>query len=272
MPRVRVTEPVEKHIVITNIARGSATFRLIGVEPLILYRMSEKSLRELLFPSKKKNKNERESTLKHDPRAEFQASPYRLTPHHSWFPRDSKASGLPTLLCHVSTAFKGALMGAALDIPGAAKTEVGRLILVKGDRVPIYGVPKLHMAPVRLQNMNKTPDIRTRCIVPEWACQVEIEFNRPQFTFESVANLLNAAGMMQGVGDWRPGKGKGVYGQFRIVSDGTDGEKAWERIVKTGELAAQVKAMEEEEPYDDESSELLEWFDTESKRREIKAA
>jgi hypothetical protein len=102
--------------------------------------------------------------------------------------------------------------------------------------VPIYGIPKLVMDPVRNSDMNRTPDIRTRCIVPEWACQIEITFVRPLMRVNEVVKLLAAAGLTQGIGDWRPEKGKGTYGQFQIV-EATNAD--WKRIVAKAGRGAQ---------------------------------
>lgn len=248
----------ESEIVVVDIDHARVQFRLLGTRPIILYRMSEKAWRELLLPSRKKNAIEKASTLKHDPLAEFAASPYRNKP------------GADTLLCHLSTAFKAAIRATGVDIPGASKAQLGRLTFVEGEHVDIYGIPQLLMSVVRSAGMNKTPDIRTRCIVPEWACTISIVFTRPHLTLETVGALVAAAGIMQGVGDWRPQKGSGNFGQFRIVSS-KDDEKAFARIVKTGGYAVQKEAMINPAAYDEESRELLEWFGVESRRREFKA-
>lgn len=194
--------------------------------------------------------------LKHDPRAEFQASPYIL--------KDERA---PTLLAHLATAFKKSLMGAALDMPGAKKAQIGRLVWVNGDYVPIYGVPKIFMSVVRSADINRTPDIRSRAIVPHWAARVSFNFVEPLIKPQAVANLLAAAGMIQGVGDWRPEKGAGNYGQFEIV-DAED--PRFVEVVATGGREAQLAAMNEPTCYDDETEELLTWFDDELQRRKLK--
>lgn len=232
------------------------SFCLLGLSPIILNRLSEKAKGQLLFPPPKKNAAEKASTLKHEPLKEFRASPY-LNPDESG----------PTYLRHLSTAFKGSLRSAALDIPGANKSQVGRLTYVNGDYVDIYGVPQLLMSVTRNSDINHTPDIRTRAIVPKWACRVDVTFVKPLLKEQTVANLFAAAGIMQGVGDWRPGKGSGTYGQFKLVEE-TDPEFA--KIIKTGGRAAQQAAMDDPEAYDVETEELLTWFDAEINRRGFK--
>ena len=73
--------------------------------------------------------------MKHDPIAEFRASVYRM-------PKDDD----PTVLAILPTAFKGAMGTAALDMPGAKRTQIGRLVYVHGELLPVYGVPKVFMA------------------------------------------------------------------------------------------------------------------------------
>ena len=133
--------------------------------------------------------------------AEFRASPYRL--------RDDDA---PTLIGVPASAFKGAMMTAALDLPGAAKSKIGRLLWGEGDLVPVFCIPEVFLAITRSADINKTPDVRSRAIVPEWAAEIAITYTTPILNETSVINLLAAAGQICGVGDWRPEKGKGTYG------------------------------------------------------------
>ena len=154
-------------------------------------------------------------------------------------------------------------------MPGAKRTQIGRLVYVHGELLPVYGVPKVFMAVTRSADMNKTPDIRTRALVPEWACKLRIEFTKPVLREQSIANLLAAAGFQSGVGDWRQEKGSGSYGSFRLVSDD---DPDFVRICSTQGRDAQVQALEEPEAYNDETSEMLAWFDVEMKRRGFKVA
>ena len=253
------TKPIEKasEISIMEVVKGQMEFCVLGLTPLIMNRMSQKVWFELLAP-RKKTRSELEAKLKHDPIQEFRASPYLMP--------DAKA---PALLALLPTAFKRAMGTAALDMPGAKKTQIGRLVYVQGEYLPVYGVPKVFMAITRSADMNKTPDVRTRAILPEWACKLSIEFTKPILREQSIANLLAAAGFQSGVGDWRQEKGSGSYGSFKLVSAD---DKDFVRIMKTQGRAAQKKAMDEPEPYNDETSEMLAWFDVEIKRRGFKVA
>lgn len=246
----------DSEIQILEINTGRIEFCVLGKTPLILNRMSEKAQRELLMPKGRKNAAEKASSLKHDPLQEYRASVYR----------DPKATA-PTYLLMMSTAFKGALRSAAMDLPGSSKAQIGRLTFVEGQYVSIYGVPQIFMSVTRSADMNRTPDIRTRAIVPEWACRLAVTFVKPILREQAVANLLAAAGITMGVGDFRPEKGKGNFGQFELVSeDNAD----FQRIMQLGR-EPQVAALESPEAHDAETEDLLAWFDVELKRRGFKA-
>lgn len=251
----------DTEVTLIEFARERMTVRLVGVTPIILYRMSEKAKRELLLPRAATNRAARAQTLKHDPLAEFRESPYKLPP------------GSPTLLCHLATAFKSSMRNCAVDMPGASKAQLGRMLYVEGERVPIYGVPRLHMAITKQAGIAKTPDVRTRCIVPEWAAELSVVFMRPHLTLDNVANLIAGAGLMQGVGDWRPEKGSGTFGQYRLVNWEDKADRgAYEAIVKRGGYDAQQAAMDSPEAYDDEAREMLAWFAVETSRRQLRIA
>lgn len=241
---------------ILKVSTGSFECCIVGTSPLVLNRMSEKAKHELLMPKGRKTATERAISLKHVPIEEYRASAYTL-----------KDASRPTLLALMSTAFKGALRSAALDMPGAKKAQIGRLTYIEGEFVGIYGVPKLFMSIVRSADMNKTPDVRTRAIVPTWACTLRVTFVQPLIRAQAVANLLAAAGITIGVGDGRPEKGAMSYGQFRIA-DKDDAE--FRRIVKEGGRKAQQAALDAPVCYDDETTELLSWYDDERAKRQLK--
>lgn len=237
---------------VMEVSRGEIEFCVKGASPIILNKLSEKVKRELLLPKGRKTATEKAGSLKHNPYAEFRSSAHWVAP------------GSDTLLAIQTTAFKGAMMTAALDMEGLTKASVGRHVYVTGDYVGIYGVPKLLMSAVRSADMNKTPDIRTRVIVPEWAAKVRVRFVKPLMRDKIVANLMAAAGIISGVGDFRPEKGKGAYGQFELVS-ADDAEH--KRITKEGKRGVQVSAMNSPEMYDEDTADLMAWWVDEAKNR-----
>jgi hypothetical protein len=242
--------PAGIEIAIESVEVETARFCIVGTTPLLMNALSAKAKRELLLPKGKKSGAEKATSLKHDPVAEFFDSTYRLP------------SG-PTALGMSAAAFKAAISDAALRVPGAKKTEIAQLCWIDGAtgmRIPVWGVPMLHMSAVRSADMNKTPDIRTRAMLPEWATIVTLKFAVPQLSGLAVTKLLSAAGLLMGVGDFRQQRGAGNHGQFQIVPEG---DATFRRIVASGGRAEQIAALANPQPVDDESGELLDWFERE---------
>jgi len=254
--KIMTTKKAEKgSIEIVEVKKEYLKIGIVGTTPIILNRMSEKVRQELLLPKGRKTAAEKKGSLKHDPIEEYRSSPYRMP------------EGQPTYLGFMCSAFKGAMRVAALDLPGSSKAQIGRLVYVEGDLVPLYGIPRLFMAITRQAGMNATPDVRTRAIVPRWGVVLNISFVTPIMKQPAVVNILAAAGITSGVGDWRPEKGKGDYGQFKVVS-AEDPELV--EIINEGGRDVQIAAMQSPVPYDIETQELLGWYDEEVVKRGYK--
>lgn len=229
---------------------GSMTIWIKGITPLICNRMAAKAKRELLFPRGRLSKGDRDNRLKHDPLAEYRDS---VTIRHG--------AG-PTKLVFPAPAVKGSMATAALETKGTNKTQIGRLVWVKGYSLDLYGVPQMMMAIVRSADMNKTPDVRTRAILPEWCMSVTILFVKPQLNEKAILQLLSNGGIIVGLGDFRQEKGKGNFGQYQIVQ-----EAECKTIVKTGGYKAQEEALKNPTFFDADTDELLAWFEEEIKVR-----
>ena len=242
-----------KSITVDLVKTGSIECFIVGTTPMIHNAFSAKAREMILDPPKKKNEAERASTVKHDPLCEFRASVYR----HSGDDR-------PTRLMFPVGAFKRAISDCALDMPGARKAQIGRLVWIEGRDVDVYGIPLLSMMAVRLADMKRTPDIRTRAILPEWCCKLTIRFVEPLVNETVIANLLANAGLIIGIGDFRQQKGAGSYGQFSLVNED---DEEWHRIAESGGRVAQDAALAAAVPYDEEARSLLEYHAESLKRR-----
>lgn len=192
-------------LVIEPIKMRSVIVHLVGISPLIMHRFAFKAWQELLYPSQKKNKAERASSLKHQPLEEYRGCLYCNRD-----PGQAALFHIPNGMLHQ------ALAAAALDMPGATRTAMERWTSVVDLNINLFGVPQMFMSMVRSSDQNRTPDVRTRPIFPQWACSIEISYKIDPLTDSSVINLLAAAGTIVGFGDWRPQKG-GPYGKFKIV-------------------------------------------------------
>ncbi len=234
-------------IVIESLRTGTAIVGLIGESAYVSNRMSAKVKQSLLSPEdpglKRRTASERAQGTKHDPLAEYQGAIHRMP------------EGSEPLLAIPAVQVKRALAAVAKDVPGANKAQLGRLVWLPGELLPLFGLPQLHMAVVRMADMSHTPDIRTRAAVRTWATIVEIRYVMPLLTESGILNLLAAAGQIIGVGDGRQEKGVFSFGQFEVVSVDDPRLKA---IVTRGNRAAQEKAMASPTFYDDESLQLYE--------------
>ena len=252
MAMAKKTESVE--IKVPGINMSTVEIGILGTSPMIFNAVADKARRELLFPSgRKTTEADRAGVLKHEPHSEYKNSTYR-----------HRLNDKPTRLHFPSTSFKKAMGTAALDLPGTKKAQIGRLSWVEGYTIDIYGKPELLMSVVRNSDPGHTPDIRTRAILSEWGTIIKVSFVQPRLQANSIANLLAAAGITVGVGDFRQEKGAGSFGQFRIC-DVNDPELR--RIMKEGGRKVQDAALEKPGFFDLESEELFLWFYEEIERR-----
>jgi hypothetical protein len=247
-------EKAETTVEIQRLVLGNATFFLLGTSPLMMNRLAKKAKEELLLPGRRKNKAALEAVMKHDPPAEYRDSVYRC-----------RETTDPTLVHMPAGAFKKAMSQAAIDIPGASKAQIGRLVKIMTPTVHVYGKPFLSMLPVRLQGIRKTPDIRTRAIFPKWCCKIEVRYVRSIIREQDVLNLVDAAGIIVGVGDGRTEKGTFDLGSWEIVEHN---DPRWHEIVKSGGRKVQEAALAHPEADDADSEEMLAWYLQEIVRRE----
>jgi hypothetical protein len=245
-------EDKQTEINIQPLKVGVIKLRIIGMTPLYQNRMASKAKQQLLVGGQRKSKADR-AHIKHQPEAEYRDSAQTL-PHG------------PTALGINVIAVKAAMATAALETAGLTKTSAQRLIYMPGDFAPLYGTPQLKMDVVRSADINKTPDVRTRCFVPRWGAEIEIKFVTPQLSASSVINLLCNAGVLVGVGDFRQEKGKGNFGSFRVLAEG-EKDAEWDALVKDHGRKAQLAALKDPEYADADTADLMEFFFSEVKRR-----
>ena len=233
---------------IHTLKQGRIKLRMLGQTPMYFNSMGSKSMRDLLVGSGKKE-------IKHNPEQEFRDSIYKKTEGD-------------TLLCFPAAGVKGAMSTAALETAGITKTSVQRLIFLPESQIQIWGKPYLKMDIVRSADMNKTPDVRTRAYLPNWCAEIEIRFVTPTLSAMSIASLLQNAGTIVGIGDFRQEKGRGSYGTFSVASsvDMGDQQAIWDDITQDGR-SVQELAMEHPECADEQTRELMQFIQEERLRR-----
>ena len=241
-------------LLVKKLTQGFVEFHIVGESPLLFRQMAAKARQSLLNPPPStKGSTNKADKIKHDPIREF---------------RDSMGTlpGGPTLACLPATAFKGAIMSAAVEDVGSTKAQMGRLTNVEGEYVPIWGKPMIHSDMVRLSGQNRTPDVRTWAIMPEWATKIMVRYVTPPLNGSAIGNLLANAGIFIGVGDGRPEKGKKSFGRFRIA-DKDDSD--YKRITEQFGRQPQVEALSSPDYYTEETKELLSEFFADIANREM---
>lgn len=237
---------------VAPLKRASVRLRIIGTTPMFQNRMAEKAKQQLLVGGQKKGKADR-VLIKHNPIDEYRSSA-EIIP------------GGPTALGLKVVAVKAAMATAALETPGLSKTGAQRLLFMPGEFAALYGTPQLRMDVVRSADVAKTPDIRSRCFLPRWGAELDIQFIVPQLSVLSVVTLLCNAGILIGVGDYRQEKGKGGFGTFRVLGDGED-DPEWDDLVANHGREAQEAALREPQYANTETEELMAFYASEVKRR-----
>ena len=68
--------------------------------------------------------------------------------------------------------------------------------------------------------MGSNKDLRYRPIIHDWECEFDLEFFPSMITMESIINLINAAGQLNGIGEWRPSapKASGQWGRYQVTT------------------------------------------------------
>ena len=234
--------------------QGRIKLRMIGQTPLYFNSMGAKAWRDLLVGGGKKTAAEKKN-IKHNPEQEFRDSVYK------------KSTG-DTYLCFPAAGVKGAMATAALETEGIKKTSVQRLIFLPESQIQVWGKPYLKMDIVRSADMNKTPDVRTRAYLPNWCAEVDIKFVTPTLSAFSIVSLLQNAGTIVGIGDFRQEKGRGSYGTFSVASSEEMGEQQeiWDDITQEAREVQEL-AMEYPECADEQTRELMQFIQEERLRR-----
>lgn len=241
-------------IEIPALKRATIKLRLIGTTPMFQNRMTEKAKQSFLAGSSGEGKGKKKTgEIKHHPLDEFRSSAEQMD------------TG-PTALGVRVIAIKAAMCTAALETAGITKTSAQRLIFMPGELFPLYGTPQLRMDIVRSAGIGATPDIRTRAFLPRWGTEIEVSFITPQLGVASIATLLANAGVLVGIGDFRQEKGKGSFGGFRVITaDQPDPE--WDELVANHGRAAQELALANPAYANEETSELVDFYLSEMRRR-----
>lgn len=212
------TQDIEaRPISIVRLHRKTVLVPIIGITPLIVHRFDEKARKIMLDNMQRSEKAQvRAKKDPKDPKAEYEASRYRMADGSDGFP---------------ATAFKTAMVDSARFFgKEVTMVQLRQVLFVQGtgpdQLVRITGDISMREDAVKV-GMGGT-DLRYRAMFSDWSATLEIHFLESQIDLSSVVNLIDAAGN-GGVGEWRPSspKGKsGTYGQFAVDLATMSGEEA----------------------------------------------
>lgn len=198
---------------------------LIGDTPLIMHAWSEKAKRMMLEAQQGKAKGKKKEIK--NPVDDFIQSMY-------WLSGKPDTDGMDEEQC--KEAFENAIQnGAKFGFPvtafkQAAISAAYRMGYTK-DKMSLRGVFFISTdygdmaeivsdTPVIREDMVKigmgTADLRYRGEFRNWHTTFRIKYNvNGQYSLENILNVLNAGGMVCGVGEWRPER-DGQFGMFHV--------------------------------------------------------
>lgn len=193
---------------------GLMEVTLIGDSPLIVHAWSHKAKLEMLAKQTKQPKGAREAK---DPKADYEASMYRLADGGHGFP---------------SVAFKTAAVTAGTSVAGLTKIQARQAFHVVGEDVDVKGAFEGSISRINLARIEGEPqmredlvrvgmgtaDLRYRAEFPEWHTRVLVRYNANVLSEAQILNLLNISGFACGIGEWRPER-DGQYGLFHVATE-----------------------------------------------------
>lgn len=209
------TKKADMAIELPTLKLGLMEVTLIGDSPLIVHAWSHKAKLEMLAKQMKTARGAKEAK---DPKADYEASMYRLADGGYGFP---------------SVAFKAAAVTAGTSVAGLTKIQARQAFHVVGEDVDVKGAFEGSVSRVNLARIEGAPpqlredmtrvgmgvaDLRYRAEFPAWHTKVLVRYNMGVLSESQILNLLNTAGFACGVGEWRPER-DGQYGLFHVATE-----------------------------------------------------
>jgi hypothetical protein len=203
-------------IMIPRIQPCMAKFTIVGTAPLVVCAWSHKARKQILdkqmFDAAKEGG--RLKKAKHEPKKpeeDYQASLYKSS--DGW-------TGIP------ASGVKGCLVNACRGVDGLPMTVAQRMMFVKADGIStegqglvrIRGEHHMHEGMVRIDR-GESVDIRFRAMYDNWEIDLCIEYLQNLISVQAIGNLIETAGFIEGLCEWRPGAPKsktGEWGRFQL--------------------------------------------------------
>lgn len=230
MANTKKTETVE----IKPIEMETVKLRIVGDTPLIMHAWSAKAKREIL--EKELGATKTKAREPKNPIADFCASMYWLTPMPEEFTEEAVAKALENARFGFPvTAIKQAAISAAYrmgwskdkaSLRGAFFIEPDTDFYYGGDLKVNYAKKTVDIVPnqllrnqmveiksdtpymredmVTVGGLSRAADIRYRGEFANWSADLNVRFNKNgQYSLEQIVNIINAGGIVNGIGEWR---------------------------------------------------------------------
>lgn len=224
MATTKKTETIE----IKPIEMKIVEVTLVGDTPLIMHAWNEKAKRMMLEAQQGKAKGKKKETK--NPVDDFIQSMYWLTnkPDTDGMNEDECKEAFEQAIENGAkfgfpvTAFKQAAISAAYRMGWAKdKMSLRGVFFIDTDYGDMAEI--VSDSPTIREDMVKigmgTADIRYRGEFNHWHTTIRLKYNaNGQYSLENILNILNAGGMVCGVGEWRPER-DGQFGMFHVKTD-----------------------------------------------------
>ena len=222
---VKKTEEV---IEIKPIEMRTITVKVVGDTPLIMHAWSQKAINILKDPQLAKLMKKKQRT----PIDDFIQSMYWLEGKPNYDPMDPPNDKIIQDMFDAAiengakfgfpvTAFKQSAISAAYRMGWAKdKMSLRGAFFISGysdDMVEIVSD-----IPIIRQDMVKvgmgSADVRFRGEFRNWTAELKIKYNvNGKYSLDDIVNIINAGGMVCGVGEWRPER-DGQFGTYHVES------------------------------------------------------
>lgn len=216
----------EEIVEIKPIKLERVKLRVVGETPLIVHAWSEKAKRQMLEAQQGVKAGKKKEAK--NPVQDFVNTAYWLTPmpEEETYEAFVDAVEAGARFMFPITALKNASVAAPYRM-GWTKDKVsmrGSLWLM--DQNPNGDIPmdmmEIHYEgmPEMREDMVKVgmgvADLRYRMQYNNWHMDVVLEYNKSgQYSLENLLNIINAGGLVCGLGEWRNEKG-GLFGRYHV--------------------------------------------------------
>ncbi len=177
--------------------------RIVGIAQLVVHKWGEKPIRDIEAKQRAGNtaKGRSKQREKRDPKAEYEASRYKMSKGKDGFP---------------SCGIKASIVTAGQRFHKIDKVFLRGAFWVEGDLTPINAKPVMERHTVRLSGINRSMDLRYRPVYKNWSMDIRISYDPDLIDPETIVNLANRAGRSVGIGEGRPEKCTLQWGMFKV--------------------------------------------------------